>query len=236
MTELAAAGIPVTVTCRVWWRRIARTRSSTRTATTPSSGTDSSPTKPAMRARRWRTERRGGSRRPMAGSVRSASPSGARDAGPAPGPRRPLRRHRRERPDPACVRSERAQRAVVNRHHGAQDRRGQALPLRGQGRLFRPHRRLLDRLADEVPAGRPGTRERRRNARRRHGLRGPFRQRISVPQPQDAPRPGPPPHGRVHGESRLQRRQRRDGDAPIGVKRARGCFRGVGRGVSRSTA
>ena len=44
-----------------WWRRIARTRCSTRTATTPSSGIGCSPTRPATPARRWRIGPRGGS-------------------------------------------------------------------------------------------------------------------------------------------------------------------------------
>ncbi|OZB89582.1 MAG: hypothetical protein B7X41_02035, partial [Microbacterium sp. 14-71-5] len=35
-----------------------------------------------------------------------------------------------------------------------------------------------------------------------------FRQGISVPKPEDAPRPQPASHGREHGQSRVQRRQR----------------------------
>ncbi len=63
----------------------------------------------------------------------------------AAGPRRPGRAgfHRRG-----------AERAVADGHHRAPHGRGQALPLRGQGRLFRQDRRLLDGLADEVFAGR----------------------------------------------------------------------------------
>lgn len=38
--------------------------------------------------------------------------------------------------------------------HWNPSRRGQALPLRDQGRLLRQDRRLLDRLEDEVPPGR----------------------------------------------------------------------------------
>ena len=48
----------------------------------------------------------------------------------------------------------RAEPAVADRHHRTPDRRRQALPLRDQGRLLQPDRRLLHRLADEVPAGR----------------------------------------------------------------------------------
>ena len=71
----------------------------------------------------------------------------------AAGPRRPGRaRLHRRRPEPA----------VAGRHHRAPDRRGQALPLRDQGRLLQPDRRLLDRLTDEVPARRRGAGQRRR--------------------------------------------------------------------------
>ena len=40
-------------------------------------------------------------------------------------------------------------RAVADRHHRAPHRRGQALPLRDQGRLLQPDRRLLDRRPDD---------------------------------------------------------------------------------------
>ena len=65
-------------------------------------------------------------------------------------------------------------------------RRGQALPLRGQGRLLQPHRRLLHRLADEDPhrhhrdllGGGPT-----RGQRRRGWLRRALRPRQPVPIP-----------------------------------------------------
>src|SRR5690606_31335946 len=79
---------------------------------------------------------------------------------------------------------------------------------RDQGRVLRSDRRVLDRLADEVATGRSGARERRRDARRRRRLRGSLRPGISVPQPEDAPRPGPLSHGRIHGSRRLKRGQR----------------------------
>ena len=60
----------------------------------------------------------------------------------------------------------RAEPAVAGRHHRALDRRGQALPLRDQGRLLQPDRRLLHRLTDEVAAGGRCARQRRRSASR----------------------------------------------------------------------
>jgi len=57
------------------------------------------------------------------------------------------------------------ERTLAGRHHRAQNRRGQALPLRDQGRVLEPDRRLLHRLADEVTPGRHSAGERRRSAR-----------------------------------------------------------------------
>jgi putative transposase len=47
--------------------------------------------------------------------------------------------------------------------------------------------------------------------------------------------PAPRAH-RIHGQGRRVRGQRRDGDAPISVKRARECFPAVGIGGGRSTS
>ncbi len=46
--------------------------------------------------------------------------------------------------------AERAEPAVADRHHRTPHRRGQALPLRDQGRLLQAHRRLLHRRPDEA--------------------------------------------------------------------------------------
>ena len=91
--ELAADGIPVAVSCRVlklsrqpyyrWLaapvpdsrsslRHIGPMRSSMPTAMIPSSGTDTSPTKPKRPANPWRHALRGGCVRPMTGSPPSA--------------------------------------------------------------------------------------------------------------------------------------------------------------------
>lgn len=49
---------------------------------------------------------------------------------------------------------------MTDRHHRAPHGRGQALSLRGEGRLFREDRRVFDGFADEVLAGRGRTGER----------------------------------------------------------------------------
>ena len=54
-----------------WWRRIGRTRYSTRIQMTRSLGIGPWPMRLAMRVSRWRTAPRGGSRRPTGGAVRS---------------------------------------------------------------------------------------------------------------------------------------------------------------------
>ncbi len=104
VSELAADGIPVAVTCRVlklarqpyyrWLaarsptpsstRRTGRTRCSTPTATTRSSATGSSPTRPATPGSRWPSGPRGGSARTTAGGARSARRSRGKNgkAGP----------------------------------------------------------------------------------------------------------------------------------------------------------
>lgn len=141
-----------------WWRRIARTRCSMLTRTTPSSGTGCWPMRPQRRAKSWRIGRHGGSRRATAGSARSGNPSEARVAGPDRRPRRPLRRGRRGRAGPSRVCRRRAERTLAHRHHGAQNCGRQALPLRDQGRVLRSDRGLLHRLENEVPPGSPSSR------------------------------------------------------------------------------
>lgn len=66
-----------------WWRRIGRTRCWTLTAMIPSSGTGSSPTRPATLASRWLIGPCGGSRRAMVGGPRSERRGGS---GQKPGP------------------------------------------------------------------------------------------------------------------------------------------------------
>jgi putative transposase len=46
-----------------------------------------------------------------------------------------------------------AKSVVAGRHYRTPDPRGQALPLRDQGRVLQPDRRLLHRLPDEVTLG-----------------------------------------------------------------------------------
>ena len=177
--ELAADGIPVAVTCRVlkiarqpyyrWLaepghrrraeRRTGPTRCSTPTATTRSSATGSWSTRPATPVSRWPSGPRGGSARTTAGGARSARSAAATARSPA--------RRSTTTWSSARLHRRRAEPAVAGRHHRAPHRRGQALPLRDQGRLLQPDRRLLDRLTDEVPAGGRGAGQRRR--RRRDG-------------------------------------------------------------------
>ncbi len=60
----------------------------------------------------------------------------------------------------------RAQPALADRHHRALDGRRQALPLRGEGRVLEPDRRLLDRLPNAGPPARGvGARQRGRSPR-----------------------------------------------------------------------
>ncbi len=158
--ELAADGIPVTVTCRVlklarqpYYRWLAapghrrragrgatsRTRCSTPTATTRSSATGSWPTRPATPASRWRDRT----------AWRICSDNGWWSAfGKKQGAARASKAGPPVHDDlvqPGLHRR-RAEPAVADRHHRAPDRRGQALPLRDQGRVLQPDRRLLDRL------------------------------------------------------------------------------------------
>ncbi len=83
--------------------------------------------------------------------------------------------------------------------HRAQDRRGQALPLRDQGRVLEPDRRLLDRLPHEVETGRERAGERRNDARWRRRLRCSQRSRISISKPEVPARSCRSSHGRING-------------------------------------
>ena len=85
---------------------------------------------------------------------------------------------------------------------------GKLYLLRHQRRLLRSDRGVLDRLEDEIATGGPGARERCRDPRRCRRLRGPQRQGISIPEPEDAPRPSPASHGHQHEKSRVERGQR----------------------------
>ena len=156
--ELAADGIPVAVTCRVlkiarqpyyrWLaapvtdaelaRRTGPTRCSTPTATTRSSATGSWSTRPATPGSRWPSGPRGGSA-PDNGWWSAFGKKRGKNG------KRPARRCTTT----WCSRdftADGAEPAVAGRHHRAPHRRGQALPLRDQGRLLQPDRRLLHRL------------------------------------------------------------------------------------------
>lgn len=78
---------------------------------------------------------------------------------------------------------------VAHGHHRARDRRGQAVSVRGQGRLLGPHRGLLHRRPDEVPSrgGRAGVR--RRPPQPHCGMHPALRPRIAIPVPQGRRRP-----------------------------------------------
>ena len=104
-----------------------------------------------------------GASRKKRGLNRKARPAGAR---------RPGRRGTSPPPAP--------NRAVADRHHRAPHRRGQALPVRDQGRVLQPDRRLLHRRADDRQPGRRRAAQRDRAAPPgRH--RGPLRPGQPVP-------------------------------------------------------
>ncbi len=196
--ELAVDGIPVTVTCRVlkiarqpYYRWLADpvTDAEWIAGASGERAVRRPPRRPGVRLpvpgrrgprrrrRRWLTGPRGGSARTTAGgrcSARSAAAT-ARSASPA---RRPTTTSS-QRDFTAAG----AERPVAGRHHRALDRRGQALPLRDQGRALQPDRRLLDRLPDEVPPRRRRARQRRRprapTARRRR-LHRALRPRVAI--------------------------------------------------------
>lgn len=78
------------------------------------------------------------------------------------GARRPVCRRRRARKDAARVRRPRAERAVADGHHRAPDSGGESCTSAPSRTCSLLDRRVLDRLADEVQAGRAGPGERRR--------------------------------------------------------------------------
>lgn len=140
-----------------------------------SSVTDSSPTRPAITARRWRTGPRGGSPRRMVGSACSASPSGARYVGAA-----------------RLFTTTSAPSSTTTAGHGTSSppthrtncggptspstRPSKASRSSARSRMHSVvNRRVLDRPSDEVPIGRPSARDRRRGARRRRRLHRPQR-------------------------------------------------------------
>ena len=156
--ELAADGIPVTVTCRVlkiarqpYYRWLARPghRRRARRGLPGERVVRRPPRRPRVRLPVPR--RRGPRRRPADGertAWRICSDNGWWSVfgkkrgknGKKPGPAGP------RRPRPPRVHRRRPQPAVAGRHHRAPHRRGQALPLRDQGRVLQPDRRLLHRL------------------------------------------------------------------------------------------
>ena len=168
VSELAADGIPVAVTCRVlklarqpYYRWLASpvTDAELDRGLPGQRAVRRPPRRPGVRLpvprrrgpRRRRSAMasgpRGGSARTTAGGARSARSDAARTArARAAGARRSASGgdFTADRPEPA----------VADRHHRTPHRRGQALPLRDQGRVLQPDRRLLHRLADEVPPGR----------------------------------------------------------------------------------
>ena len=175
--QLAVDAIPVTVTCRCsrspaspttagsrtrsptpkWLRPTAPTPCSTRTRTTPSSSTGSWSTKPATPVTDVRPDRVADllRQRVVVRVRQEVARQGQEDR--AAGPRRP---------GPAELRRRRPEPALAHRHHRALDQRRQALPVRGQGRVLQPDRRLLRRLTDEVPPRGRGDQQRSRDASR----------------------------------------------------------------------
>jgi putative transposase len=104
----------------------------------------------------------------------------------------------------------RAQRTVADRYHRTPHRRGEALPLRSEGRLFREDRRVLDGLANEILAGhlRAGERSPGSPPGRDSGALG---SRLPVPASplhRNAPAPGA---DRLDGQGWCVRGQRRHG-------------------------
>ena len=158
-------------------RRTGRTRCSTPTATTPSSGTGSWPTRPATPASRWPSGPRGGSARTTAGGRAFGKKRGKNGKKPGPPVHDDLVRPRlhRRRARTSCGWPTSPSTAT------------------GEGKLYlcaikdvllQPDRRLLDRLTDEVPAGRRRARATpspRRGRRRR--LRAAHRPRVAVSKP-----------------------------------------------------
>ena len=149
--ELAVDGIPVTVTCRVlkiarqpyyrWLAQPGHRRASSARRYLANAVVRRPPRRPRVRLpvprrrgprgrpRRSVTGRCGGSAATTAGGRRSASPSAARTAKPGPPAHDDLVRR--------DFTADGAEPAVARRHHRAPHRRGQALPLRDQGRASR---------------------------------------------------------------------------------------------------
>ncbi|EFE82812.1 integrase [Streptomyces albidoflavus] len=118
-----------------------------------------------------------------------------KEGGPA-GPRRPREPHlHRDRSEPP----------VAHRHLRISHRRGQAVSLRGQGRLQQRDRGLLHRRPDEVPPGRDRPGKRCRPAPGRHRMHPAQRQRIAISIKETRRSPRPPPDGRLDRESRSSR-------------------------------
>ena len=203
MSELAADGIPVAVTCRVlklarqpyyrWLAQpvtdaeLARGVSGERVVRRP-------PRRPGVRlpvpgrrgprtpGSRWPSGPRGGSARDNGWWSAFGKPSAGKGGKAGPPVHDDLVRR--------DFTADGAEPAVAHRHHRTPHRRRQALPLRDQGRVLQPDRRLLHRLTDEVPPGR------RRPATTPSPARGDVagcvaahRPRVAISQPEVRPRP-----------------------------------------------
>ena len=91
------------------------------------------------------------------------------------------------------------QHAVADRHHRAPHPRGQGLPVRDQGRVLQPDRRLLDRLADEGPDRRQRARDGSGPPRPAHRGDRAFRPRVPIPLQTLPQGPQTPRPDRLHG-------------------------------------
>ena len=91
------------------------------------------------------------------------------------------------------------QHAVADRHHRAPHPRGQGLPVRDQGRVLQPDRRLLDRLADEGPDRRQRARDGSGPPRPAHRGDRAFRPRVPIPLQALPQGPQTPRPDRLHG-------------------------------------
>lgn len=91
------------------------------------------------------------------------------------------------------------QHAVADRHHRAPHPRGQGLPVRDQGRVLQPDRRLLDRLADEGPDRRQRARDGNGPPRPAHRGDRAFRPRVPIPLQTLPQGPQTPRPDRLHG-------------------------------------
>ena len=201
VTELAADGVPVAVTCRVlklarqpyyrWLanpitderagRGVSRERAVRRAPRRPRVRLPAPGRRgPRCRRGRWRTAPRGGSAVDngwWSAFGKTQAGNGARSRARRCTTISCAARVHRRRPEPA----------LAHRHHGTQDRGGQALPLRDQGRVLQPDRRILDRL-DRMKSRLAVARaqQRRRPARRRRRLRGSHRQGQPISKPEVA--------------------------------------------------